>query len=297
MDVSGEEQMDLSHFIFKQRVDKWGNKVGELEYESKIGESTTHGAEDAKEIAKADPKSCGKCYGGVPPPSGCCNTCKDVQDAYLKKGWAVENLEDIEQCVHEGVAQQIKDRNAEGCNLYGHLNVQKVSGNFHFALGHTFISSQAHIHDLTPYLTRDFFFSHQIHYLSFGDELPGVVNPLDNVTKTAPPENAHYQYFLKVVGTRAVYLDGTSKLTNQYAVTQHEQTLGKGANKLPGLFFNYDISPMLVTYTEHRKSFTSFLTGVCAIIGGVFTVASILDSFIYRAERALGKKLELGKQM
>ena len=33
----------------------------------------------------------------------------------------------------------------------------------------------------------------------------------------------------------------------------------------------YDLSPMLVQITEHRRSFFHFLTGVCAIVGGVFT--------------------------
>ena len=30
----------------------------------------------------------------------------------------------------------------------------------------------------------------------------------------------------------------------------------------------YDLSPMMVQLTEHRRSFTHFLTGVCAIVGG-----------------------------
>ena len=64
---------------------------------------------------------------------------------------------------------------------------------------------------------------------------------------------------------------------------------------MTGVFFNYEISPMLVTYTEQRKSITSFLTGVCAIVGGVFTVAGMIDSFLYTAEKRLKKKIELGK--
>jgi endoplasmic reticulum-Golgi intermediate compartment protein 3 len=64
-----------------------------------------------------------------------------------------------------------------------------------------------------------------------------------------------------------------------------------------GVFFNLDISPMLVIYQETRPSFTSFLTGVCAIVGGIFTVAGIVDSVVYRAERQLRKKMELGKAL
>ena len=37
------------------------------------------------------------------------------------------------------------------------------------------------------------------------------------------------------------------------------------------MFVTYEISPLMVEVTEHRRSFTHFLTGVCAIVGGVFT--------------------------
>jgi len=38
-----------------------------------------------------------------------------------------------------------------------------------------------------------------------------------------------------------------------------------------------------------------FLTTTCAVIGGVFTVAGILDSMLY-ATMSMAKKIELGKQ-
>lgn len=62
-----------------------------------------------------------------------------------------------------------------------------------------------------------------------------------------------------------------------------------------GVFFMYDLSPMLVQMTEHRRSLAHFLTGVCAIIGGVFTVAGMLDGMLYHSTRALKKKIDLGK--
>jgi hypothetical protein len=52
---------------------------------------------------------------------------------------------------------------------------------------------------------------------------------------------------------------------------------------------------MMVIYTETKQSFSSFLTEVCAITGGIFAVARLLDTFIYSAERTLAKKIELGK--
>jgi hypothetical protein len=50
-----------------------------------------------------------------------------------------------------------------------------------------------------------------------------------------------------------------------------------------------------VKFVEERVSFLHFLTNVCAIMGGVFTVSGIIDSFIYHGHRAIKKKVELGK--
>jgi hypothetical protein len=51
----------------------------------------------------------------------------------------------------------------------------------------------------------------------------------------------------------------------------------------------------LITYSETKQSFAYFLTGICAVVGGVFTVAGIIDAVIYNAKRTLEKKIELGK--
>ena len=57
----------------------------------------------------------------------------------------------------------------------------------------------------------------------------------------------------------------------------------------------YDLSPIQVTHTEYRTSFGHFLTSLCAIVGGTFTVAGIIDSCVYHGIRNLRRKVELGK--
>ena len=39
----------------------------------------------------------------------------------------------------------------------------------------------------------------------------------------------------------------------------------------------------MVSVTETSTPFFQFITGVCAIIGGVFTLAGVLDSLLYAA--------------
>ncbi len=57
----------------------------------------------------------------------------------------------------------------------------------------------------------------------------------------------------------------------------------------------YDLSPITVQYTERRPSLAHFLTSLCAIVGGVFTVASFVDALVYHGSRALKRKVTLGK--
>lgn len=106
-----------------------------------------------------------------------------------------------------------------------------------------------------------------------------------------------YQYFLKIVSTELRYLSSASVNTNQYSVIQNEITLKEGSGGLPGVFFNMEISPMHIIYQESRPAFSSLLTGLLAIVGGIFTVAGLVDRVLYKAERAYKKKMELGKTL
>ena len=65
---------------------------------------------------------------------------------------------------------------------------------------------------------------------------------------------------------------------------------------LPGLFFFYDLSPLRVEYEERRIGFFQYLSNVAAIIGGVSAVVNIVDGLVYRGQRALREKVDLGKQ-
>lgn len=49
---------------------------------------------------------------------------------------------------------------------------------------------------------------------------------------------------------------------------------------------------MMIEYTEYRKPFTHFLTDICAVVGGVFTVAGLVDGILFNASRqTIGKEL------
>ncbi|KAJ3382593.1 hypothetical protein HDU84_004201 [Entophlyctis sp. JEL0112] len=287
MDVSGDHQNEVDHSMMKARLSPDGRHIEATK--GVIGEKHEN-------TTITDPNYCGNCYGGSPPPSGCCNTCEEVRKSYSDRGWSFNSPESIEQCVREGWSNQLKEQEGEGCNLSGHIEVNKVAGNFHFAPGRSFQQGGMHVHDLSAF-GRDganYDFTHTIHQLAFGPS-GGFANPLDNHSKKASKGQYMYQYFVKVVSTKYVYLNSTVLNTNQIAVTEHERDLGVLGSGLPGVFFNFDISPMLVTYTEYKKPFSHFLTDVCAVVGGVFTVGGIIDGLIYTAEKRLKMKVDLGK--
>ncbi|XP_074656982.1 endoplasmic reticulum-Golgi intermediate compartment protein 3-like [Tubulanus polymorphus] len=299
MDVSGEQQIDVAANLFKTRLDINGKQVTDEPPAVQTVGSDKKETNDPLE-KPLDPNRCESCYGAENAVMKCCNTCADVREAYRKKGWAFTSPESIIQCSREGYAEKIQLEKKEGCRLYGYLLVNKVAGNFHFAPGKSFQQSHVHVHDLQSLAGVKFNMSHTIYKLSFGEEYPGLVNPLESDVIVSEEESLMYQYFVKIVPTTYVKANGNTVYTNQYSVTKHKKKVtttfgGAGEHGLPGVFVQYELSPMMVKYTEKRRSFLHFLTGVCAIIGGVFTVAGLIDSFIYHSSRAIQKKIELGK--
>lgn len=115
---------------------------------------------------------------------------------------------------------------------------------------------------------------------------------------THPFGGGRFQYYVKVVPTWYERLYGGSVKTNQYSVTEHFTTETNAQNAVPGLFFIYDISPIMVHVWEARPydSIVHFILEMCAIAGGVFTVAGLVDSFCYHGSRKVRQKMLLGKQ-
>jgi hypothetical protein len=319
MDVSGSHQLDVSHHITKKSLDSSGNPLG-VEVKQELGhslkESDVTGLKDdhhtdpaTGQAVKAEPPVdktklpgyCGSCYGAQEYEGQCCNTCDDVKTVYRKKGWAVSNLGTIEQCEHAGdSAQEYKAalERGEGCQMQGFLQVNRVAGNFHFAPGKSFQHAHMHIHDLAAFSSGEFNVSHRVNRLSFGADYPGIVNPLDGMAKHLAEGSGGgmFMYYAKVVPTNYHYLDGKVIDTNQFSVTEHFRTVKKTEGQgLPGVFIFYELSPIMVQFTETQKSLAHFLTQLCAILGGVFTVAGMIDRIVYGAIKQIEKKMQLNK--
>uniref|UniRef100_A0A5K3EPN5 Endoplasmic reticulum-Golgi intermediate compartment protein 3 n=1 Tax=Mesocestoides corti TaxID=53468 RepID=A0A5K3EPN5_MESCO len=273
------------HMLLLVRCEFWGGKRAELKtckFQHLISFTV---------LRLQSRNYCGSCYGAATSDNVCCNTCDSVLEAYRLRGWGVPNPDMFEQCKDEKTAGSLVAIGKEGCRLAGHIDVNKVAGAFHIAPGKSYGQGHIHVHDLMAFSGEQFPLSHEIRHLSFGDTYPGQVNPLDNTNMTVDAASPMISYFIKLVPTIYSDYSATPLVTNQYSVTwQIKSTpLSGGSEGIPGVFFNYQISPLLVKLTKERKSFLYFLTNTCAIVGGVYTVAGLLDAFVYRSSCLLAK--------
>ena len=269
MDVSGEVQSGVMAGVTKVRLRNEKEGGGEIEKSA-----LDLGKDDGG--SHLDPDYCGGCF-GAPAPSnaikaGCCNTCAEVRDAYASVSWSFGRGENVEQCEREHYSEHLDAQRREGCRIEGSIRVNKVVGNFHFAPGKSFSNGNMHVHDLENYFQGaegiEHTFSHQIHHLRFGPELPADVvakvgkkgvawsnrhlNPLDKTEQATEEKAFNFMYFVKVVSTaylplgwertgsvldiphELIELGGYGKgekgsiETHQYSVTSHKRSLQGG---------------------------------------------------------------------
>lgn len=289
MDSSGDQHLHIDQNVYKRKLGLEGNPLKETATKEEI---TTAGKGDTK----SNKTECGSCYGAA---SRCCNTCEEVIAAYREKRWE-PNPDAFEQCKEQRFTDKLSKQHAlkEGCQIYGHIEVNRVGGGFHIAPGKSFSLDHIHVHDVQPFSSTDFNVSHIINHLSFGDRIEVVnTHPLDGMKFIANEASMMFQYYVKIVPTMYVRQNGQVISTNQFSVTINKKVVSLlGSEKgMPGIFFSYELSPLMVKYTEKGRSLGHLATNICSIVGGVFTVAGIIVSLLHSSMYVIREKLELGK--
>ncbi|CAG03399.1 unnamed protein product [Tetraodon nigroviridis] len=221
------------------------------------------------------------------------------------------------------------------CRIHGHLYVNKVAGNFHITvgkyvtslLGYSVVSlhsipigvtlflllsrsiphPRGHAH-LAALVSHDSYnFSHRIDHLSFGEDLPGIISPLDGTEKVSADctavlsltplhrcdfflprlffkmcdfrfsllANHIFQYFITIVPTK-LNTYKVSAETHQYSVTEQDRAINHaaGSHGVSGIFMKYDISSLMVKVTEQHMPLWQFLVRLCGIVGGIFSTTA-----------------------
>ena len=177
-----------------------------------------------------------------------------------------------------------------GCRLEVSFQINKVPGNFHLSTHSA--RDQPSLIDM----------AHEIHEISFGDDvrrlnLKGSFDPLRNIQRLDDSNLQSHEYHLRIVPSIYEELDGSMLRPYQYSYAYKKYvSIGFTGRVIPAIWFKYDINPISVKYKKHRRPFYEFLCMTCAIVGGTFTVAGIIDSLVFSASNIL-EKLELGKLM
>ncbi|XP_042367582.1 endoplasmic reticulum-Golgi intermediate compartment protein 2-like [Plectropomus leopardus] len=169
----------------------------------------------------------------------------------------------------------------DACRIHGHVYVNKVAGNLHITVGKPIHHPQGHAHIAAFVSHESYNFSHRIDHLSFGEEIPGIINPLDGTEKITFNNNQMFQYFITVVPTRL----NTYKIsadTHQFSVTERERVINHaaGSHGVSGIFIKYDTSSLMVTVSEQHMPLWQFLVRLCGIIGGIFSTTGMLHGLV-----------------
>lgn len=204
----------------------------------------------------------------------------------------------MEQMTDEHAHTQARNHVEEGCMVEGVVWVNRVPGTFQ-------IGAKSAGHDFDPKATN---LSHIVHHFSFGPPLPKRVlrhlpedvrmniNPLDGRTFSNEEIHVTHEHYVKVLSTH--YRVGKSSLLSNNEIMGYQMSTSNHRYKsdptVPEARFSFDLSPMSLLIIQGGKRWYEFVTSLCAIIGGIFTVISLFDGAVY----TIGKRLKgaQGKQ-
>jgi thiol-disulfide isomerase/thioredoxin len=177
-----------------------------------------------------------------------------------------------------------------GCMMSGFLLVNRVPGNFH-------IEMRSKHHNFNPSAAN---LSHIVNSLSFGSVLPrtavrqmsaipvqyfsiNALSPMNGNAYVVDKLHSTFHHYIKVVSTD-LELGGRYSGENSllvYQMVQSSQIMVYEEVDVPEARFSYDISPMSVTITRQGKKWYEFITSICALIGGTFTVVGLLNGVLH----------------
>mmetsp|Transcript_6659 Transcript_6659/g.14485 ORF Transcript_6659/g.14485 Transcript_6659/m.14485 type:complete len:497 (-) Transcript_6659:207-1697(-) len=192
-----------------------------------------------------------------------------------------------------------------GCQVSGHLMVNRVPGNFH-------IEAKSKNHNLNAAMTN---LTHRVNHLSFGEPITALQKHMENtpfmrkvkrVLKQVPDEHKQfnpmdmkvyptskfhqaYHHYIKVVSThlnmgsstRADPSNDVNSIT-VYQMLEQSQIVFYDEVNVPEARFSYDMSPMSVVVQKEGRKWYDYLTSLCAIIGGTFTTLGLIDATLYK---------------
>lgn len=181
----------------------------------------------------------------------------------------------------------------QACRIEGFINVPRVPGNFH-------MEARSSTQDMSPSMAN---LSHIVNHLMFGRTLARalekklpikhrfLIHPLNGRSFILDKIHTAPQHYINVVST--IYEFSNWNLIKSYQLTTQNRISTYAEDEIPQAKFSYELSPVSVIVSQRGKPFYKFLTSLFAIIGGTFTVISLLDGAVgsvnARLKRSIGK--------
>ncbi|CAH8255230.1 unnamed protein product [Arabidopsis lyrata] len=191
-----------------------------------------------------------------------------------------------------------------GCRIEGYVRAKKVPGELVISAhsgAHSFDASQMNMSHIVTHLSFGTMVSERLwtdmkRLLPYLGQSHDRLNGKSFINQRKFDVNVTIEHYLQIVKTEVISRRSGKEhsLIEEYEYTAHSSVAH--SYHYPEAKFHFELSPMQVLISENPKSFSHFITNVCAIIGGVFTVAGILDSIFQNTVRMV-KKIELGKNI
>jgi len=228
--------------------------------------------------------------GKLQPPDFRSDRTVDAMLAFAKDRLSLEeqlkHLDPITKAENKEKILNIKDEHP-GCMMTGFLLVNRVPGFFH-------LEARSNHHNLNPAMAN---LSHIVNSLSFGPQLSNQqikkmkaieknlfefasTMPMDGNVYLNPNLHQAYHHYIKVVSTQIDLEDKPDKSILAYQMVQSSQIMMYSEGDVPEARFSYDISPMSVHVTGKKKKLYKFITSICAMIGGTYTVVGLIKGFL-----------------
>ena len=189
---------------------------------------------------------------------------------------------------HHHNIDSYKESEHPGCQLAGHLLLDRAPGNFH-------ILARSKHHDLASEMTN---VSHMVNELYIGDptamhwiqqrrsqvpvEVGPKITPLNGNVYPTTEFHESYHHHIKLIATKIDGMKVGRRELVTYQMLANSQLAYYDDKVTPEAKFAYDFSPIAVKYTFRSRRWYDYLTSIFAIIGGVFTVVGMLEGVMRR---------------
>lgn len=186
-------------------------------------------------------------------------------------------VEYLKSAIHEVATNLPNTFHDHACRIKGSILAPRAPGNFHLAARST-------TQDISPSMTN---VSHIVNHLQFGETINPVLvgklptkiqflmHPFDGRVFLLQKIHTAPQHYIKVV--TVIYEFNNDQRVQAYQLSTQTRVASFDDLSIPEAKFSYELSPVSVKVTHNGKPFYSFLTSLFAIIGGTFTVLSLLD--------------------